>query len=118
MSVPFQTNGVVKVWVFQPVDVVYVEGPKTVVYVAFGKYVAVIAVAVVPPILMVKLPMDAGSAAATLKATDVMVPGGMPNADNSDAKTRYCTRPSIYHVLYGVICELVPVLVRVPVPNV
>jgi hypothetical protein len=46
-------------------------------------------VAVVPPILMVKLPMDAGSAEATLNATDVNEPGGIPNAVNSEAKTKY-----------------------------
>jgi len=75
-------------------------------------------VAVVPPILMVKLLMDAGSAAATLNATDENEPGGIPNADNSEAKTRYCTRPSIQYVLYGVKFEPVVVFVRVPVPKV
>jgi hypothetical protein len=72
-------------------------------------------VAVVPPILMVKLLMDAGSAATTLNATDENEPGGIPNADNSEAKTRYCTRPSIQYVLYGVKIEPVVVFVRVPV---
>ncbi len=75
-------------------------------------------VAVVPPILMVKLPMDAGSAAATLNATDVNEPGGIPNAVNSEAKTKYCTRPSIQYVLYGVKFEAVVVFVSVPVPKV
>ena len=89
----------------------------TVVKPVLGKYPD-IDVADVPPILMVKLPKVWAAAETTSKATELMLPALAPAAAISDARIKYCTRPSIQYVLYGVKLDAVVVLVRVPVPNV
>ena len=117
LSLPFQTKGVAKVWVYQPVvEIVRVVGPITVVGFVGLKKVDPSAVAEVPAILIVKLLMARLGRLLTLKPNAVMVPGPVPAARSSEASTKYWLRPSSYNVPYGVIA--VDVVGVVPVPMV
>jgi hypothetical protein len=95
LSLPFQTKGVAKVWVYQPVvEIVTVVGPITVVGFVGLKKVEPRTVAEVPAILIVKLLMVRLGRLLTLKPNEVMVPGPVPAARSSEASTKYWLRPS------------------------
>ena len=117
LSLPFQTKGVAKVWVYQPVvEMVTVVGPITVVGFVGLKKVEPRTVAEVPAILIVKSLMAMLGVVVTLKPNAVMVPGPVPAASSSEARIKYWLRPSCQNVLYGL--TVAPVVGVVPVPMV